>query len=162
MPNSTYLSVEEAARKYAVEEKVLTQLIAAGMIETHETPTGDVFVVAEKNGNSQKPQTKEEIISENFAHLRGHIITPYRAQKKYSGIHRNNFINWARSGYIEILKEKDRLIELDEADVAYCAYVYGLKKSEYGGKLGGVRLFDENGNPYQVKYPDLSAKRRRE
>jgi hypothetical protein len=49
---------------------------------------------------------------------------------------------------------------MDEAGVAYCAYVYHQKKEEYGGKVAGVKLFDKNGNPYQVKYPDLSAKRR--
>ena len=30
MPNSNYLSLEEAARRYHVKEKVLTQLIADG------------------------------------------------------------------------------------------------------------------------------------
>lgn len=49
---------------------------------------------------------------------------------------------------------------MDAADVAYCAYVYGQKKAEYGGRVAGVKLFDEEGNPYEVKYPDLSARRR--
>ncbi len=160
MPNSTYLSLEKAARKYGVEKKVLTQLIEAGMIQTHETSTGELLVVAEKNGNDQDPQTKKEIIAIRFRHLRGQSINAYMAQQKY-GIHPSTFIRWARSGYIEILDEKKgRLIEMDAADVAYCVYVYNKKKEDYGGKISGVKIFDKDGNPYQVKYPDLSAQRR--
>lgn len=61
---------------------------------------------------------------------------------------------------MSILREENRLLEMDAADVAYCAYVYSQKKAEYGGNIAGVRLFDKEGNPYEVKYPDLSAKRR--
>ncbi len=159
MPNSTYLSLEKAARKYGVKKKVLTQLIEAGMIQTRETSTGELLVVADKNGNDQDPQTKKEIIAAKFAHLRGQLISAYDAQKQY-GIHRNNFMKWARSGYIEILDATSRPIQMNKADVAYCAYVYNKKKIDYGGNLAGATIFDEDGNPYQVKYPDLAARRR--
>lgn len=159
MLGPTCLSLEEAARKYGVEEEVLTQLIEAGMIETRETPTGELLVVADKNGSNQDPHTKEEIIAAKFVHLREQPISAYGAQKKY-GIHHNSFIRWARAGYITILNEAERSLELDEADVAYCAHVYHLKKEEYGGNIAGVKIFDEDGNPYQVKYPELSVKRR--
>ena len=82
MPNATYLTVEEAARKYGVKKKVLTQLIADGMVQTRETSTGDVLVVAENNGNSQELQTKEEIIAEKFAHLREQPISASEASRK--------------------------------------------------------------------------------
>jgi hypothetical protein len=65
--------------------KLLTQLIADGMVQTRETPTGDVLVVAESNGNSQGPQTKEEIIAEKYAHLRKQLISASDASRKYSG-----------------------------------------------------------------------------
>ena len=159
MLNLTCLPLEEAARKYGVTKNVLTQLIADGIVQTRTTSTGELLVVADQNGNSQDPQTKEEIIADKFAHLRGQPISAYDAQKQYS-IHRNNFMNWARSGYIEILNEKSRPIQLDKADVAYCAYIYKKKKNDYGGNLAGATIFDEDGNPYQVKYPDLAAKRR--
>ncbi len=157
---TTYLSLEEAARKYDVKKRVLTQLIEAGMIETRQTPTGDLLVVADKNGNSQESQTKEEIIADRFAHLRGQIVNAYTAQQIY-GVHPSTLIRWARAGYVKIIKEKKgRLIEMDQADVAYCVYIYNKKKDEYGGKISGVKIFDNDGNPYQLKYPDLSAKRR--
>jgi hypothetical protein len=61
VPNPTYLSLEEAARKYGVKEKVLTQLIADGMLQTRTTSSGELLVVADKNGNSQEPRTKKVI-----------------------------------------------------------------------------------------------------
>jgi hypothetical protein len=154
----TFLPLAEAVQKLGLSRKVLTQLIEAGQIEAVQLPSGEVLVAAESNGH--EPKTKEEIIAEKFAHLRGRSISPYAAQKRYGDIHRSNFIRWARAGYIEIHKDEDRLIELNEADVAYCSYVYEQKKVEYGGRIAGVKLFDDRGNPYQVRYPDLSAKRR--
>jgi hypothetical protein len=155
----TYLSLEEVTHKYGVEKQVLTQLIEVGMIETHQTPTGDLLLLANKNGRGPEPQTKEEIIAANFAHLRGQWLSAYRAQKEH-GIHHSNFINWARAGYIKMMGEGSRALRMDAADVAYCAWIYKQKKEEYGGRLAGVRLFDDTGNPYELKYPDLSAKRR--
>lgn len=154
----TYLPLTEAAKKYGLSEAVLTQQIQAGKIEAVQLPTGELLVAAESNGYELK--TKEEIITEKFAHLRGQAISPYTAEKEYHGIHRSNFIRWARAGYIKILHEEERLIEMDAADVAYCAYVYKQKKEKYEGRIAGVKIFDEEGNPYLVKYPDLSAKRR--
>ena len=156
--------MEEAARKYAVEEKVLTQLIEAGMIETHETPTGDVFVVAEKNGNGPEPQTKEEIIAAKFAHLREKSISASEASRKYSKIHgipvsHVLFGRWAKAGYITVRQRGYRL-QMDEAEVAYCAEIFARKYQEYGGPMSGVRIFDEDGNPYQLKYPEMAAYKR--
>jgi hypothetical protein len=154
----TFLPLAEAVQKLGLSRKVLTRLIEAGKIEAVQLPSGEVLVSAETNG--YEPKTKQGIIAEKFVHLRRQTINAYEAQKKY-GIHPSTFIRWARAGYIEIVKEeKGRLIVMREDDVAYCAYIYNKKKDEYGGKISGVRVFDENGNPYQVKYPDLSAKRR--
>ena len=154
----TYIPLDQAARHYGLPKKVLTQEIQAGKIQAVQLPSGDLLVAAENNG--QDYQTKEEIIAQKFTHLKGQTINAYQAQQDY-GIHPSTFIRWARAGYIEIIREKERLIEMDAADVAYCAYVYEQKKEEYGGKTSGVRIFDKNGNPYQVKYPDLAAQRRK-
>lgn len=154
----TYLPLTEAAEKHNVSENVLTQMIQAGKIGAVQLPSGEVLVSAENN--NQKPRAKEEIIAEKFAYLRGQTINAYMAQKKYD-IRYQNFIKWARSGYIQIINEEEgRLIEMDAADVAYCAYIYNEKKKEYNGNIAGVRIFDKSGNPYKLKYPDLSAKRR--
>ena len=164
MPNATYLTVEEAARKYGVKKKVLTQLIADGMVQTQETSTGDVLVVAENNGNSQEPQTKEEIITKKYAHLRGQTISASEASRRYSKIHRvpisnQLFSRWGQLGHITVLERGYRL-QLDEADVAYCADIYARKYGEYQGQMSGVRIFDEEGNPYQLKYPEVAEQLR--
>lgn len=155
----TYLPLDQAARHYGLSKKVLTQQIQAGKIQAVRLPSGDLLVAAENNG--QNYQTKEEIIADKFTNLQGVVITPYAAEKKY-GIHRSNFIRWARAGYIEIIQEAERLVELDAADVAYCAYVYEQKKIEYEGSLAGVTIFDEYGNPYKLKYKEVAEQMRYE
>lgn len=164
MPNSTYLTIEEAARKYGVKKKVLTQLIADGMVQTRETSTGDVLVVAENNGNSQESQTKEEIITEKYAHLRKQLISASDASRKYSGIHgvpilQQSFSRWVKAGHITSEFDGYRL-QMNEAEVAYCAEIYAQKYKDYGGRMSGVRIFDENGNPYKLKYPEVAEQLR--
>ncbi len=153
----TYIPLPEAAQKHGLSEQALTQLIQAGKIEAVQLPSGELPVASEKNAIKHK--TKNEIIAAKFGHLRGKLISINAASRKY-GILPSNFTRWVRSGYIEVIKEEDRQVKMDEADVAYCEYVYTKKKEEYGGNIAGVRIFDEYGNPYQLKYPDLSEKRR--
>jgi hypothetical protein len=155
----TYLPFDQAARRYGLSPNLLTQQIQAGKIAAVKLPSGELLVAAD-NTNGQDYQTKDEIIAAHFAHLRGQTINAYQAQQKY-GIRYQNFIKWARTGYINILREEDRLFEMDEADVAYCAYVYRKKEEEYKGRIAGVRIFNDDGNPYQLKYPDLAAQRRK-
>jgi predicted site-specific integrase-resolvase len=154
----TYIPLDQAARHYGLSKKVLTQEIQAGKIQAVQLPSGDLLVAAENNGRDY--QTKEEIIAQKFAHLKGHTLNAYQAQQEYN-IRHQSFLRWARAGCIEIIHEEERLIEMDAADVAYCAYVYEQKKKAHGGRISGVRIFDEDGNPYQVKYPDLAAQRRK-
>ncbi len=158
MPNQIYLPLKEAAKKHNVEEEVLIQLIAAGMIEAVEE-NGEIVVTVDKNGNGDnEPQTKDEIIAAKFAHLKGQSITVTEAAQNYN-LHRDTVLEWVKREYIKVLKPGYRM-KLDNADVAYCAYVYQQKKAEYGNHIAGAKIFDGDGNPYQVKYPDLSSQRR--
>lgn len=154
----TYLPLSEAANKYNLSEESLTQLIETGKMQAVQTPSGELLVAAVNNGSESK--TKQEIIAEKFAHLRGQMITATEASEKY-GLPRANILTWKLRGYISVLKPGYRM-ELDEADIAYCAFVYHRKKEEYSGKVVGANLFDDEGNPYQVKYPDLARQRRRQ
>jgi hypothetical protein len=137
-----------------VKKKVLTQLIADGMVQTRETSTGDLLVVAENNGNNQDSQTKEEIIAANFAHLRERGITISQAVESYE-VPDSTIRNWVSLGFIAVV-DTGYPMKVDEADVAYCAKVY----HERGGQ-SGTRLFDKRGNPYQLKHPGLAEYRRR-
>ncbi len=165
MPNPIYLPLKEAAKKHDVEEKVLTQLIAAGMIEAVER-NGETVVAVDKNGNDDnESQTKDEIIAAKFAHLKGQPISASEASRKYSKIHgvpisNQSFSRWAtKLGYIIVLERGYRL-QMDEAEVAYCAEVYAQKYREYDGRMSGVRIFDKDGNPYQLKYPEVAEQLR--
>lgn len=158
----TYLPLTEAAKKYGLSEAVLTQQIQAGKIEAVQLPTGELLVAAERNGHQFK--TKNEIISEEFAHLQGHTISASEASRKYSKvfgvpISQPLFSRWVKANYIKVLGRGYRL-ELDEAEVAYCAKVYAEKYREYGGQMPGVRIFDDEGNPYRLKYAEVAEQMR--
>jgi hypothetical protein len=161
-----YIPLQAAAKRYGIEEKVLTQLISAGMIET-KAVSGGILVAVDKNGNvgraDEQPQTKEEIIAAKFAHLRGKNISASEASRKYSnlyGIQISNelFSRWSRLGYIK--RKAGYRLQLDEAEVAYCAEIFAIKYREYDGRMRGVTVFDAEGNPYQLKYPEVAEQLR--
>jgi hypothetical protein len=160
----TYLPLAEAAEKFGLSEKVLTQMIQAGKIEAVQLPSGELFVAAENNGNGHGPKTKDEIIAEKFAQLRGRKISASEASRKYSkehGILISNelFSRWSRLGYIK-REDTGYRLQLDEADVAYCASIYAGKYVQYNGQLQGVNIFDKDGNPYQIKHEDIAEQKR--
>lgn len=152
----TYLPLAEATRKYGLSEKVLTQLIEAGKIEAVRLSSGEVLVSAE-NGQYK---TKDDIIAKEFEHLRKQPITVTSAAENY-GLNRDTILDWVKRKYIRTLKPGYRM-ELDEADVAYCAKIYSEKLKEYKGQLRGVTIFDEYGNPYELMHPNLAKRRRQQ
>lgn len=151
----TYIPLADAVQKYGISEEALTQLIETGKIEAVQLPSGELLVAAD---NGSLPKTKEQIIQEKYTHLRQQPITVTDAADKYD-LHRDTVLEWVKKDYITSLKQGGRgsRMELDEAEVAYCAKIY----HERGGKRG-VRLFDENGNPYQLKHPQLARYRRKQ
>lgn len=152
----TYLPLREAARRGNFSESMLTQLIRTGKIEAVKLPSGEVLVPANING--QEPETKAQIIAERFSDLQGDPITVTEAAEKYQ-LNRSNILRWKDRGYITVLKTGYRL-ELNEAEVAYCAYIYNQRKKQ--DIVFGTRLFDDEGNPYQLKHPRLAKKRRKQ
>lgn len=40
------------------------------------------------------------------------------------------------------------------------ADVFAHKHREYDGQMQGVNVFDEDGNPYQPKYPEIAEQKR--
>ncbi len=161
----TYLSLPDAAKKFGLSEKVLTQMIQTGKLEAARLSSGELLVAAQNNGGND-PQTKAEIIAAEFAHLQGKPISASEASRKYSEyygvpISHVNFIRWKQAGYISVEGHGYRL-ELDEAEVAYCAKIYAEKYHEYNGQMSGVRVFDENGDPYQLKYREVAELMRAE
>jgi len=162
----TFLPLADAVRKFGLPQKVLTEQIRAGEIEAVKLPNGELLV-ADKLNSGYQNKTKEQIIAEKYSHLRGRIISASGGSRKYSEIHGvvitpQILARWAHAGYISIIGRGYRL-KLDEADVAYCADIYAQKVQEYGtDRMVGVRIFDPDGNPYQLKYPEVARMLREE
>jgi predicted DNA-binding protein (UPF0251 family) len=151
--NISYIPLEQAARKYGVSKNVLRQRVESGKLEAIETVNGDLLVADHDIDPSLK------IKREDFEHLRGQGISISEAARNYKIAHKT-FSRWADAGYIFVIERGWKVI-LDEADVAYCAAVYKAKYDFYDGQMSGVPIFDENGNPFQAKYPEMAAYRRR-
>jgi len=142
------IPLPQAAQRMGLAVEVLTRLVHNGMIKAVTLPNGEIFVDEE--------ETQQTITKEQFKHLRGKAITLPDATKRY-GISGGTFRGWIQSGWIKVLKPGYRM-ELDLADVAYCAAVYEEKKKH--GDTFGARIFDEAGRPYRLKHPQLAKYRR--
>ncbi len=151
----TYLPLPEVAKKYGLSEQALTQLIQTGKIEAVRLPSGELLVPA--NNDTKKIKTKEQIIGEKFGDLREHPIAVSEASKKYEVLGRT-IREWISLDYIQIVDDNYPM-KIDEAEMAYCAEIFHERKA--AGIRSGAPLLDENGLPYKLKHPELSAYRRR-
>ena len=106
-------------------------------------------------------RTKSDIISREFANLQGQAISLSDASRKYK-VQQPTFSRWIKSGHLSILANDGYRTMIDEAEAAYCAKIYHEKYQEHGGNLKGVVIFDDEGNPYQMKYPDLAERKRQQ
>lgn len=148
----TYIPLKYAAQKYGIPEKTLLDQVKSGSIASGQLPDGELLVAEHDIGSSL------HIRREDFAHLRGRKINVRKAIWKY-GIAPRTLSRWAEAKYIRILHRGYRL-DLDEGDVAYCAAVYEAKYQLYDGQLSGVPIFDQEGNPYRLKYEEIAAQKR--
>ena len=135
-----YLPLSEASRRYGISEAVLKRAIESGTIEA--IYLGEEVAVAE--GDVEKVVIRKS----DFEHLRGKPISLLAASKKY-GIPDQTLGRWVKAGYIAKLGRHGRKVLVDEADVAYRVEIY---KRLGGGR--GRRIFDAEGKPYRVKYPE--------
>jgi hypothetical protein len=155
--SATYIPLKQAAKKYHISEETLNQ-VQSGSITAARLPDGELLVA------EQEIDPSLNITREQFSHLRDSPIGLAEAGRKY-GVSQPTVTNWVKAGYRQVLRQpqsRDQKKLIDEADVAFCAAVYNAKRKLYGGQLAGVPIFDEEGNPYQVKYPDIAAERRTE
>ncbi|NJN99002.1 MAG: hypothetical protein HC875_35350 [Anaerolineales bacterium] len=144
-------------------KNLLTNLPTGVRIELTKLPSGEVAVLPVTT--QEMPKTKAQIIAEEFANLTDKSISLSEASRKYSKelgvkIPHANFSRWATAGIIEVKGNDGFRLLVREADVAYCAKIYKEKFEQHGGNLRGVTLFDADGNPYQMKYPDLAERKR--
>lgn len=135
-----YIPLSEAAERYGVSEEVLKRAIESGTIRAVQLDQE----VAVAEGDVEKIVIRKS----DFEHLRGKPISITEAAEKY-GIPHGTFSRWVKAGHISVIKRIGRKVLLDEADVAYRAEIY---KRMGGGR--GRRIFDADGKPYKIKYPE--------
>ena len=158
------IPLRDAAKLFGLSEKRLHELVQAGKIKGAILPGGEIGVskdAAEINAINEKLRA---IKRKQFDRLRNVPITITDASNKYS-IQRDTILLWVnKQRYIKILKTGYRM-EIDEADVAYCAAIYELRRSFIGQSKErgqtGAPLLDEMGDPYLLKHPKLSEYRRK-
>lgn len=140
-----FISLSQAARRLGLTKDTLRSLVDLGKVKGAILPNGQIGV--------NELELDQTVTREQFEQLRGQAITISEAARKY-GIGKITFRQWTKRGYIRVLKEGYGM-ELDEADVAYCAAVYQVR-----GGVKGKRLFDELGQPYQYKHTEWAAYQR--
>jgi len=149
----TLIPLSEAARKYGLDEARLRDLVEKGKIRAGIFPGSDEVLVSEDEVRSEAIQEKglrKEDLPEwkQFSHLDGKGIGISEAVRNYK-INAPTIYRWYRSGFIrEIGKKTVRggtKLLLNEADIAYCAYVY--RHSDWSQ---GKRVFDKKGLPYRM------------
>jgi hypothetical protein len=139
------LPLPQAAQRLGLTLDALTRLVDSGTIKAN-VHRGVVLI--------PESEVKQTITREQFAELKGTPITMAEASKKYS-VPYSTLIGWVHNklGIITIIKSGYGM-QIDEADVAYCAAVYKAR-----GRSS--RLFDQAGRPYQLKRPEVAAYRQR-
>ncbi len=181
----TFIPLKEASKRTGWTVERLRELVAAGTIMAGKLPDGDIIVAVDESGTAIETPTEiipderelplaaagddinaqlAAIRREDFEHLRGNPITVSEAAKRYGEKHNINLVgqtirDWARRGYIRVLRPssgRGSYMELDEADVAYCVSIHVIRKQH----KSRAPLLDENGRPYLLKYPKLAKARR--
>ncbi len=116
-----YILMDEATRRYGIDQKVLVRLVESGKIRAARLD-GQVLVMDE---DIQKITLRDKLWSQ-VAHLDQRPITLYQARAQYR-IGSVTLYNWINQGIVRVLKRaqkgKKPLVLINEADVAYAALV---------------------------------------
>jgi len=155
----------EAARRMGVTEAILQNMIQSGQIPAFQAPDGQMLVpmttekttslpvaVADDDINARLAAIKRE----DFEELEGVPITVSEAAKKY-GVPVATIHTWVHRGYITPLGKKGRQRQIDEAEIAYCAQIYHVRRP-FGTR---APLLEKDGSPYLLREPELARLRRR-
>jgi len=122
MTLESYLTLPEAARKYGISTDALTRLVKAGIIRAVHNEEGTVLITVPTVA-AAADVIHDEIRLEQYKHLRGKRIRLLEAAKKYN-VDAVSLSGWVDRGYIYVHNRRPKLLEIDEADVAYVAAIY--------------------------------------
>ncbi len=136
-----YIPLAEALRRFRISEEALKEAVESGKIRVAHI--GEEVTVAEQDVRElAKGQEVVVVRREDFEHLRGNKLGIAEAARKY-GLQHRTVSNWVRKGIVRKLGQVGQKVLIDEADIAFAAYIYKLK----GGRQG-MRIFDKDGRPY--------------
>jgi transposase-like protein len=157
----TFLPIPEAARKYGLEEARLRQLVEKGKIRAGVV-AGEMVVseeevqkrvereIQKRAEREQGSGVRKEDLPEwkQFSHLDGKGIGLSEAAQSYK-VNAPTIYRWYKAGFIRKVGKKTvrggTKMLLNEADVAYCAYVY-----LHSGWSRGKRVFRKEGLPHSI------------
>ena len=144
----TYIPLREAAERYGVARKSLTQLVDSGRIRAVKINGG--FAVAEED------VIDTTVRREDFEHLHGLGISIAEASRKYD-VPYSTLHGWMERQYIRVLgpgeRQQGRAINLNEHDVAYRAALYHqLKEMRGAGLLEWERPCRSRSSPVLLGY----------
>jgi len=151
------IPLRDAAKLFGISEKRLHELVQAGKIKGAILPGGEIGVNRDAAEINALNENLRYIKRSLFAHLAGVTITVSDGAQKY-GVHRNTVLNWVKRGYVKQIKSGYKM-EIDEADLAFCARVNEIRKQHE--MLFSGPLLNDAGQPYQIKHPSLSEYRRK-
>ena len=163
------LPLSEAARKMGMDEATLRAMVQSRKLRAFIDPEGIMYVQMTQQGTlpvavaeTQQPQPADDINArlsrirrEDFAHLEGQAITVSEAARKYK-VPASTIHTWIHRGYLTTLGKVGRHRQIDEADIAFCAAIYHVRKP-FGSR---APLLSEDGRPYLLKAPELARLRR--
>lgn len=157
---------EEQLRKGIEAGTIVASVDGDGTLMIVVTPQGQPLQVSpvppengheDDNGHGDDLNTRlSRIKREDFAHLEGQPITVSEAARKYE-VPAATIHTWIHRGYLTPLGKVGRQRQINEADIAFCAAIYHVRKP-FGSR---APLLDKEGRPYLIKYPDLAKARRR-
>jgi hypothetical protein len=152
-----FIPLSKAAHQFGIGQNILRQLIESGKIRAATLQDGEIAVSETSAQVAIINEQLKAVKREDFKRLHNRSISTAEAMRRYNVLDRT-LRYWAKRGIVTVLESGYGML-LDEADVAYCAKIYHIRK--ISGSLSGAPLLDENGKPNLLKHPELSEYRRK-
>lgn len=143
----TYITLEEAARRYRIDPQVLAGMVESGKVRAVKVNRG---IIAVAEGDVKLISRREELW-ERVRYLDGIPIGLEEACTKYQ-LSSPSLYRWISRGYVRVLQDQRRggrghKRTLNEADVAYIALV-----AKERGKVRGKRIVTQEFVPLHCSF----------
>ncbi len=135
-----YVPPWQAARQLGMDMDTISQAIHEGRLHAAVMTDGTIGI-SQQSVNALLPRESLPEYLES-KELQGVPISINEAGRKYH-LNTSTLTRWMQRGLIAQLGKAGNKTLLDEADVAYCARVYGQNKGQ------GKWAFDSSGRPYK-------------